>query len=229
MPDRVATIVIGNPMIADASLQSGGMLVVTGKGYGATNLLALDRGGRVVLNKTVQVLGAGHGGYCRRLQGRRARILQLRSGVLAPNYPRRLAGLLQRHNGAEHCAQRAGAGGSAGTLRLSARITVSDCLTRPARILRIPATIKKGALAMNSGASTPLSNGMLSCRNRVPRNQALFADFCPSRLVRRFVRQQDGSAAVEFGMVAVPFLGSDSSQFLKRRWCFLPARRWKPR
>jgi Flp pilus assembly protein TadG len=29
----------------------------------------------------------------------------------------------------------------------------------------------------------------------------------PSRLVRRFVRQQDGSAAVEFGMVAVPFLG----------------------
>ena len=31
----------------------------------------------------------------------------------------------------------------------------------------------------------------------------------PSRLVRRFVRQQDGAAAVEFGMVAVPFLGID--------------------
>ncbi len=29
----------------------------------------------------------------------------------------------------------------------------------------------------------------------------------PHRVVRRFVRQQDGSAAVEFGMVAVPFLG----------------------
>lgn len=29
----------------------------------------------------------------------------------------------------------------------------------------------------------------------------------PSRLVRRFVRQQDGAAAVEFGLVAVPFLG----------------------
>ena len=41
------------------SLQSGGILVVTGKGYGATNLLALDRAGRVVMNKTVQVLGAG--------------------------------------------------------------------------------------------------------------------------------------------------------------------------
>ena len=208
LPDRVATIVIGNPMIADASLQSGGMLVVTGKGYGATNLLALDRGGRVVLNKTVQVLGAGTEDIVVVYKGVEREILQLRSGVLAPHYPRRLAGLLQRHNGAEHCAQRAGAGGSAGTLRLSAaRITVSDCLTRPARILRISATIKKGALAMNPGASTPLSNGMLSCRNRVTRNQALFADFCRPDLVRRFVRQQDGSAAVEFGMVAVPFLG----------------------
>ena len=59
LPDRVATIVIGNPLIADASLQTGGMLVVTGKGYGATNLLALDRGGRVLLSKTIQVLSAG--------------------------------------------------------------------------------------------------------------------------------------------------------------------------
>jgi hypothetical protein len=57
LPDRVATIVIGNPLIADASLQSGGLLVVTGKGYGGTNLVALDRDGRVVMDKYVQVLG----------------------------------------------------------------------------------------------------------------------------------------------------------------------------
>ena len=55
IPDRVTTIVIGNPLIADAALQSGGLLVVTGKGYGATNLLALDRDGKVVMGKTVQV------------------------------------------------------------------------------------------------------------------------------------------------------------------------------
>lgn len=59
LPDRVATIVIGNPLIADATLQSGGVLVVTGKGYGSTNLLALDRAGKVLMSKTVQVLGAG--------------------------------------------------------------------------------------------------------------------------------------------------------------------------
>jgi hypothetical protein len=58
MPARVATIVIGNPLIADATLQNGGILVVTGKGFGATNLLALDRSGTVVMDKTVQVLGA---------------------------------------------------------------------------------------------------------------------------------------------------------------------------
>ena len=59
IPDRVTTIVIGNPLIADAALQGGGLLVVTGKGYGATNLLALDRDGRVVMSKNVQVVGPG--------------------------------------------------------------------------------------------------------------------------------------------------------------------------
>lgn len=61
LPERVATIVIGNPLIADASLQSGGILVLTGKGFGATNLVALDRGGRVVMDKIVQVLGPAGG------------------------------------------------------------------------------------------------------------------------------------------------------------------------
>src|SRR5579872_4149987 len=57
VPNGVATIVIGNPLIADATLQAGGFLVLTGKGYGATNLVALDRKGRVIMDKTVQVLG----------------------------------------------------------------------------------------------------------------------------------------------------------------------------
>jgi Flp pilus assembly protein TadG len=35
----------------------------------------------------------------------------------------------------------------------------------------------------------------------------LLCRLLPSRLVRRFVRQQDGTAAIEFGMVALPFLG----------------------
>ena len=58
LPDRVATVVIGNPLIADAALQNGGILVITGKGYGTTNMLALDRNGSIVMDKTVEVLGA---------------------------------------------------------------------------------------------------------------------------------------------------------------------------
>ena len=57
VPDRVATIVIGNPLIADVSLQAGGLMVVTGKGYGVTNLIALDRSGAMLLEKSVQVKG----------------------------------------------------------------------------------------------------------------------------------------------------------------------------
>ena len=57
MPDSVATIVIGNPLIADASLQPGGTLVLTGKNFGSTNMLALDRTGRVIMDQRVQVQG----------------------------------------------------------------------------------------------------------------------------------------------------------------------------
>jgi hypothetical protein len=55
LPDRVSTIVIGNPLIADATVQAGGLLVITGKGYGATNLIALDRSGAVLLERSVEV------------------------------------------------------------------------------------------------------------------------------------------------------------------------------
>lgn len=55
VPDRTATIVIGNPLIADVSLQTGGVLVVTGKGYGTTNFLALDRAGNVIAERELLV------------------------------------------------------------------------------------------------------------------------------------------------------------------------------
>ncbi len=57
LPGRVATIVVGNPLIADVTLQPGGMIVVTGKGYGATNFIALDRAGEVLVDRIIQVEG----------------------------------------------------------------------------------------------------------------------------------------------------------------------------
>ncbi|MEA2906186.1 MAG: hypothetical protein QOI12_3573 [Alphaproteobacteria bacterium] len=57
LPDRVATLVVGNPLIADVSIQAGSLMVVTGKGYGSTNVLALDRAGDVLMQKTILVQG----------------------------------------------------------------------------------------------------------------------------------------------------------------------------
>jgi hypothetical protein len=56
LPERVSTIVIGNPLIADAAVQSGGLMVITGKGFGITNIIALDRSGAVLMEKTVEVV-----------------------------------------------------------------------------------------------------------------------------------------------------------------------------
>ncbi len=55
LPERVSTIIIGNPSIADGTLQSGGFLVVTGKGYGTTNLMVLDSKGAVLAEHTITV------------------------------------------------------------------------------------------------------------------------------------------------------------------------------
>jgi len=57
LPARVATIVVGNPLIADVTLQAGGIVVVTGKGYGATNFIAMDRAGDILVDRTIQVEG----------------------------------------------------------------------------------------------------------------------------------------------------------------------------
>jgi hypothetical protein len=57
VPDRTATLVVGNPLIADVTVQAGGTMVVTGKGYGVTNVIALDHAGKVLSDKLVRVKG----------------------------------------------------------------------------------------------------------------------------------------------------------------------------
>jgi hypothetical protein len=42
-------------LIADAAVQSGGWMVITGKGYGLTNIVALDRAGAILMERTVEV------------------------------------------------------------------------------------------------------------------------------------------------------------------------------
>ena len=50
-----AEIVVGNPSIADVSVQSSKLLVVTGKSFGETNLIVMDADGKVVANRQLIV------------------------------------------------------------------------------------------------------------------------------------------------------------------------------
>ena len=56
MPEHARTIVVGNPIIADVTtLKNDGLVVVTGKGFGETNLIFLDGSGAAVEEANVRV------------------------------------------------------------------------------------------------------------------------------------------------------------------------------
>ncbi len=53
-----ATVIIGNPGVADVTIQDPQTLVLTGKSYGQTNLIVLDQGGNPIADTLVQVVQA---------------------------------------------------------------------------------------------------------------------------------------------------------------------------
>src|SRR5580765_5199026 len=50
------TIVVGNPLIADASVQDASTIVLTAKGFGVTNLVILDAEGNPIVDEQVTVV-----------------------------------------------------------------------------------------------------------------------------------------------------------------------------
>src|SRR5215204_3375087 len=54
--DRTAqTVAIGNPEVADATVNDGRTIIFTGKGLGITNVIFLDEEGREISNLTLRV------------------------------------------------------------------------------------------------------------------------------------------------------------------------------
>jgi Flp pilus assembly secretin CpaC len=53
-----ATVIIGNPAVADVTIQDPQTLVLTGKSYGQTNLIVLDNAGNPVADTLVSVVQA---------------------------------------------------------------------------------------------------------------------------------------------------------------------------
>ncbi len=52
---HASEIIIGNPTIADVSIQGGNLLVITGKSFGITNIIALDAERNVIQDQRVMV------------------------------------------------------------------------------------------------------------------------------------------------------------------------------
>ncbi len=55
LPRPVSDVIIGNPSIADVTVQGGNLLVVTGKTFGITNIIALDAQRNVIQDQRVVV------------------------------------------------------------------------------------------------------------------------------------------------------------------------------
>jgi Flp pilus assembly secretin CpaC len=53
-----ATVIIGNPGVADVAIQDPTTLVLTGKSYGQTNLIVLDSAGNPIADEMVEVIQA---------------------------------------------------------------------------------------------------------------------------------------------------------------------------
>ena len=58
LPERTQTVIVGNPIIADITVQRNGIVVVTGKSYGITNMIALDGAGAMLAESLVSVQAA---------------------------------------------------------------------------------------------------------------------------------------------------------------------------
>jgi hypothetical protein len=55
LPRPASEIIIGNPSIADVSLQGASMMVVTGKSFGLTNIIVLDTERNVIMDQRIMV------------------------------------------------------------------------------------------------------------------------------------------------------------------------------
>lgn len=55
LPEKTSTIIVGNPIIAEVTPQKNGVLVLIGKSFGSTNLIALDNAGAMIAETMIRV------------------------------------------------------------------------------------------------------------------------------------------------------------------------------
>ena len=55
LPNQTKTVIVGNPIVADVTIGKDGLVILTGKSFGTTNLIALDGTGAILNESTIQV------------------------------------------------------------------------------------------------------------------------------------------------------------------------------
>ncbi|MBV9752574.1 MAG: pilus assembly protein N-terminal domain-containing protein [Hyphomicrobiales bacterium] len=55
LPGQTKTVIVGNPIVADVTIGKDGLVILTGKSFGTTNLIALDGAGAILNESTIQV------------------------------------------------------------------------------------------------------------------------------------------------------------------------------
>lgn len=66
------SVIVGNPLIADVTVVDANTLYITGKGYGVTEIVAVDSNGRTVFQSEVVVTAGSGGGRVRVWRGGQA-------------------------------------------------------------------------------------------------------------------------------------------------------------
>ncbi len=69
LPGAASSIIVGNPKIADVTVQSSDLIFVVGRGYGETNLIILDAQGNTMMNADLQVVNTLPGNGVRLYNG----------------------------------------------------------------------------------------------------------------------------------------------------------------
>ena len=96
-----AEIVVGNPSIADVSVQSSKLLVVTGKSFGETNLIVMDADGKVVANRQL-IVQEPRTGFVTMYRGGARQTLHCAPYCAPPARDRRYAGHIQCRRQSDH-------------------------------------------------------------------------------------------------------------------------------
>ena len=205
LPEATATLVVGNPLIADAAVQ-GGAMVITAKSYGMTNLMVLGNKGETLEEYPIQVVGPTD------------KLVTVYRGIERETY-----------SCAPKCEKRITLGDSLQyfTQNLSAFGTFNAPGRRPAKQVAAPRgawlAARKGGPCGCRHSPQPFDNPSLIQRHRaassppqvrvramIGKMQATLRGAVERSLswigARRIVREQDGATTVEFALLVAPFL-----------------------